>query len=482
MFVHGLHSPAETEPVRLNMSGDAFPETALRLLAAYRSGTIAPEQVIKRSYERLRQRDDSAVFISVRPEHEALTEARELSRRSSDLPLYGIPVAVKDNIDVAGLPTTAACPAFSYEPGLDATAVARLRAAGTIVIGKANLDQFATGLVGVRSPYGVPRNAFNSKLVPGGSSSGSAVAVAAGIAPLALGTDTAGSGRVPAGLNNIVGLKPSLGIVPTTGVVPACRTLDCVSVFALTTDDAWLALSVMAGPDKEDAYARARPVGALDQLPNGIRLGVPRSKQRLFFDREFESAYAQSLEKFEELGCTLIETDMQPFYETARLLYEGPWVAERAVVVRELLASIPDAIHPVTRAIIEPGLRISAANAFAAFYRLEELRRTAERVFNTIDMLAVPTAPAAYTVEQVLDDPIKLNSNLGTYTNFVNLLDLCGIAVPASVTANGVPFGITLLAPGGQDAKTASLGRAFHAEARLPYGALAMPSYQLTGD
>src|SRR3974390_58721 len=310
------------------MSGDAFPETALRLLAAYRSGALAPAQAIKRSYERLRQRDDSAVFISVRPEHEALTEARELSRRSSDLPLYGIPVAVKDNIDVAGLPTTAACPAFSYEPELDATAVAPLRTAGAIVIGKANLDQFATGLVGVRSPYGVPRNAFNAKLVPGGSSSGSAVAVAAGIVPLALGTDTAGSGRVPAGLNNIVGLKPSLGIVPTTGVVPACRTLDCVSVFALTTDDAWLALSVMAGLDKEDAYARARPVGALDQLPNGIRLGVPRSKQRLFFDREFESAYAQSLEKFEELGCTLIETDMQPFYETARLLYEGPWGGE----------------------------------------------------------------------------------------------------------------------------------------------------------
>jgi allophanate hydrolase len=300
--------------------------------------------------------------------------------------------------------------------------------------------------------------------------------------PLALGTDTAGSGRVPAGLNNIVGLKPSLGTVPTTGVVPACRTLDCVSVFALTTDDAWLALSVMAGQDKEDAYARARPVGALDQLPTGIKLGVPMPKQRLFFDREFESAYAQSLEKFEELGCMLIETDMQPFYETARLLYEGPWVAERAVVVRELLASIPDAIHPVTRAIIEPGLRISAANAFATFYRLEELRRTAEGVFNTIDMLAVPTAPAAYTVEQVLADPIKLNSNLGAYTNFVNLLDLCGIAVPASVTANGVPFGITLLGPGGQDAKTASLGRAFHAEARLPYGALAMPSHQLTDD
>src|SRR3974377_1188034 len=229
-------------------------------VAAHRQGAIAPADTIRQCYERIRAAADPGIFISLREEAAVCAEAKSLSAERARGPLFGVPVAVKDNIDVAGLPTTAACPAFSYEPGLDATAVARLRAAGTIVIGKANLDQFATGLVGVRSPYGVPRNAFNSKLVPGGSSSGSAGAVAAGIVPLALGTDTAGSGRVPAGLNNIVGLKPSLGIVPTTGVVPACRTLDCVSVFALTTDDAWLALSVMAGMATEGALRRGRPV------------------------------------------------------------------------------------------------------------------------------------------------------------------------------------------------------------------------------
>lgn len=451
-------------------------ETVTAIVAAHRAGAVTPEQTVARSYERIRARGDAAIFISLRPEAEVLAEARALAGAGkSDLPLYGVPVAVKDNIDVAGLPTTAACSAFAYKPARDSTAVARLRAAGAIIIGKTNLDQFATGLVGVRSPYGIPKNAIKEELVPGGSSSGSAVAVAAGLVPLALGTDTAGSGRVPAGLNNIVGLKPSLGLISTFGVVPACRTLDCVSVFALTVDDAWAALAAMAGSDAADPYSRNRPLGTPGAMPNA-KLGVPRPGQRLFFgDRAFERAYGAALERLAKLGCAIIDIDVEPFYETARLLYEGPWVAERAIAAGSLLASDPDAIHPVTREIILGGLRPTAIDAFRAFYKLEELRRVSDVTFRNVGALALPTAPTAYTVRQVLADPIQLNSRLGSYTNFVNLLDLCGLALPASFTEAGVPFGITLLAPGGEDARLASIGRVFHADTKLPLGALNEP-------
>ena len=448
-------------------------ETAAAILAAHRSGRMMPVDTVARCYARLRAHSDPAMFITLRDERAPVTEAREL--KDSSLPLYGVPVAIKDNIDVAGMPTTAACPAFAYTAQKDATVVARLRAAGAIVIGKTNLDQFATGLNGTRSPYGVPRNPLRPELIPGGSSSGSAVAVSAGIVPLALGTDTAGSGRVPAGLNNIVGLKPSLGLISTYGVVPACRTLDCVSVFALTVDDAWLALSVLAGPDDKDAYSRKRPLGAPVAAPK-LTLGVPRAGQRLFFDdRDFEMAYNEALTRIAGLGSVIVEIDVEPFYETARLLYEGPWVAERAIVAKPVLDSAPEALHPVTREIIASGLKPTAMDAFAAFYRLEELRSVADRTFGDVDVLALPTAPTAYTVAQLLSDPIQLNSRLGTYTNFVNLLDLCGLAVPASFTAGGIPFGITLLAPGGRDALLASLGRAFHADTKLPLGAVREP-------
>ena len=426
-----------------------------------------------RSFARLRAYADPAMFITLRDEFEAIAEARAL--KDEALPLFGVPVAIKDNVDAAGMPTTAACPAFAYAAQRDATAVARLRAAGAIVIGKTNLDQFATGLNGTRSPYGTPRNPIKAELIPGGSSSGSAVAVAAAIVPLALGTDTAGSGRVPAALNNIVGLKPSLGLISTYGVVPACRTLDCVSIFALTVEDAWLALSVMAGPDDKDPYSRERPLGAPCAAAN-LALGVPRPGQRLFFgDHAFEAAYDSTLAQLAKLGCTIAEIDMQPFYETARLLYEGPWIAERAIVAKPLLDAKPEALHPVTRDIIAGGLRPTAMDAFAAFYRLEELRRTAEKTFNSVDALALPTTPTAYTVAQMLAEPVELNSRLGTYTNFVNLLDLCGLAVPAAFTADGVPFGVTLLARGGQDASLASLGLALQADSRLPLGALGEP-------
>jgi len=453
--------------------GAEQPETIAAIVAAHRAGTMTPAETIARTYQRIRDHNDPAVFISLRDEKDAIAEAEKLAAKdAASLPLYGVPVAVKDNIDALGFPTTAACPAFSYTPAHDSTAVQRLRAAGAIIIGKTNLDQFATGLVGVRSPYGIPKNSIREDLIPGGSSSGSAVAVGAGLVPLSLGTDTAGSGRVPAMLNNIVGLKPSLGMISTAGLVPACRTLDCISVFALTVDDAALALSVMAGPDQADPFSRDRPLGAITPLPANLRLGVPRNGQLIFFgDKKAETAYADALKRWTALGAELVEFDLEPFYETARLLYEGPWVAERYLVIKNLLASAPDSIHPVTREITAAGARLTAADTFSALYRLQGLRKIAERTFANIDALILPTAPTAYTTAQVLANPIELNSRLGTYTNFVNLLDLSGLAVPASIRNDGIPFGITLLAPAGRDAMLASIGRIFHADTKLSVGA-----------
>jgi allophanate hydrolase len=443
------------------------------MVAAHRAGQQTPAQTVARSYQRIRDYDDPAVFISLRDEADAIAEAERLDPKdAATLPLYGVPVAVKDNIDALGFPTTAACPAYAYRPARDATAVARLRAAGAIIIGKTNLDQFATGLVGVRSPYGIPRNPLRGDLIPGGSSSGSAVAVAAGLVPLALGTDTAGSGRVPAMLNNIVGLKPSLGMISTAGVVPACRTLDCVSVFSLTVDDAVAALKAMAGPDAADPFSRNRPLHDVTTFPANVRIGVPRNGQLIFFgDNAAEAAYGEALKRWRALGANLVEFDIEPFYETARLLYEGPWVAERYLAIRNLLASSPESIHPVTREIAAAGAHLTAAETFSALYRLQTLRKVAERAFATMDAIVLPTAPTAYSTAQVLANPIELNSRLGTYTNFVNLLDLCGLAVPASMRRDGIPFGITLLAPAGHDALLASIGRVFHADTGLAIGA-----------
>jgi allophanate hydrolase len=452
-------------------------ETVAAIVAAHRAGAMSPAQTVARSFQRIRDHNDPAIFISLRDEAGALAEAEALTRKdAAQLPLYGIPVAVKDNIDALGFLTTAACPAFAYTPTHDATSVARLRAAGAIIIGKTNLDQFATGLVGVRSPYGIPTNPMRGDLIPGGSSSGSAVAISAGLVPLALGTDTAGSGRVPAMLNNIVGLKPSLGLISTAGLVPACRTLDCVSIFSLTVDDAMTALAAMAGPDGADPFSRNRPLAVMNVLPRQLRLGVPRNGQLIFFgDKASEAAYRGALRRWTALGADLVEFDLEPLYETARLLYEGPWVAERYLVIRNLLASSPEAIHPVTREITAAGARLSAADTFAALYRLQALRRIAERAFANIDALVLPTAPTVYSTAQVLANPVELNSRLGTYTNFVNLLDLCGLALPAAIRPDDIPFGITLLAPAGHDAQLASIGRVFHADTELNMGSRNLP-------
>lgn len=448
-------------------------KTISALVAGHRSGTVGIAETVAGVFERIRTVGDPAIFISVREEAAVQADARALAEADRTLPLYGVPVAVKDNIDVAGLPTTAACPAFSYMPGGDAEAVARLKRAGALIIGKTNLDQFATGLVGMRSPYGMPRNPLRSDLVSGGSSSGSAVAVATGIVPLALGTDTAGSGRVPAALNNIVGLKPSLGLVPTTGVVPACRSLDCVSIFALTASDAFAALHAVAGADERDPFSRAMNPGVLSPLPPRLRVGVPRSTDKLFFgDRTAEAGFATAEKIAQALGARLVEIDLTPFFETARLLYEGPWVAERTAAVGEFMASHADQMHPTTLQIIAQGTGKSAADSFRGFYRLEELRKQARKALDGIDVLMVPTMPAPCTVAEVEADPIGPNSRLGTYTNFVNLLDLAGIAIPITLAADGTPFGVTLLGSAGSDAQLAGLGLAMHARTGLSLGAL----------
>jgi allophanate hydrolase len=452
-------------------------ETIGEILAAYRRGAATPEDIVARSFARIRAHDDPAIFIALRDEADVRAEAKALQKAGdTTLPLYGIPVSIKDNIDVEGLPTTAACPDYSYRPGRDAACVARLRAAGALVVGKTNLDQFATGLVGVRTPYGIGRNLFDPKLVPGGSSAGSALAVGAGLTPLALGTDTAGSGRVPAAFANIVGLKPSRGLVSNAGVVPACRTLDCVSVFALTVDDALAALSVIAAPDPGDVSDQKSQSAGAGPMPEGLRIGIPLAGERLFFgDRTSEALYDAAIAQFAKLGARIVEIDVEPFYAAARLLYEGPWVAERYLTARALIASSPQSLHPVTRQIILAGAHGSAADAFAAFYQLEDLRKVRDHIFRSIDAMLLPTAPTIYSVDQVLADPVQLNNRLGTYTNFVNLLDMCGLAVPAAMRPDRTPFGVTLLASAGEDAMLAAIGRVFHAATGLPLGALNVP-------
>ena len=417
---------------------------------------LSPTAAVRRAYRALVDYADPAMFISLRPEAEALETSG-----ADGKPLFGKVFAAKDNIDVAGLETTAACPAFAYRPQQSAMVVQKLVAAGAIVIGKTNLDQFATGLVGVRSPYGVPRNALRADLIPGGSSSGSAVAVAAGIVDFALGTDTAGSGRIPAGMNGIVGLKPSLGLLSATGVVPACRTLDTISIFARDVATAVAATAAASGYDDVDAYSRALPAPTLGAAPKSFRVGVPRPDQRLFFgDAAAQAAYEADIARLESLGGKLVELDFEPLHIVARLLYEGPWVAERYAATKPLIETDPDAFHPVTRKIIGGAEGLTAVSAFEAGYRLADLKRRTAPIFAKVDVLAVPTVPRAYTLAELEADPITLNSNLGSYTNFVNLLDLAAIAVPAGRRSDGLPSSLTFIGRSGCDGYLAAIAAA----------------------
>jgi allophanate hydrolase len=391
------------------------------------------------------------------------------------LPLYGVPFAAKDNINVEGLDTTAGCPAFAYSPDQDATIIRRLTDAGAIVIGKTNLDQFATGLVGVRSPYGIPANTFDASFVSGGSSSGSASVVARGIVPFALGTDTAGSGRVPAGLNNIVGIKPTRGAFSNTGVVPACRTLDCVSVFATTVGDAATVYDVAAVIDLEDGLSRAAPQASRDwRMPAAPRIAIPAQPE--FFGDEFASqAFQVAIGQLEAQGATCVPIDFTLFDDVASLLYDGPWVAERFAAIREFATTHEIDIHPVVRNIIFKAKEFSAADAFDGVYRLADHKRRADALLSQFDAILVPTAPTHYRIADVLADPVRLNSNLGKYTNFVNLLDWSAVSVPASIREDGLPFGITFIGDAWQERGLAAFAGQWHDSTGLTRGATGLP-------
>ncbi|WP_293775772.1 allophanate hydrolase [uncultured Oxalicibacterium sp.] len=446
---------------------------------AYRSGQ-SPATLLRKLLATLPAND--VAWITIMDEAGLEAQLAHLAKRLievdgdlAQLPLYGVPYAAKDNIDVAGIPTTAACPAFAYVPQSNATIVKRLADAGAIVIGKSNLDQFATGLVGVRSPYGIPTNTFNPEYVSGGSSSGSASLVARGIVPFSLGTDTAGSGRVPAGLNNIVGLKPTRGAFSNTGVVPACRTLDCVSVFASTCADAVTVYDVAAALDKADGLSRAMPAAArLDALPATPRFGIP-AKPEFYGDAQAEKAFAYAIRQLEAQGASCEPIDFSLFDDVTKLLYDGAWVAERYAAIEEFAATQEDAIHPVVRGIIFKAKQFSAADAFKGTYRLADLKRKSDALLAQFDALVVPTAPTHYKIAELLADPVRLNSNMGKYTNFVNLLDWSAFAVPASLRDDGLPFGITFIADAWRERALAAFAAQWHVSTGLTRGATGLP-------
>ncbi|WP_137920632.1 allophanate hydrolase [Hydrogenophaga sp. 2FB] len=436
------------------------------LQAAYRQGTTVLDVITEARRRSLADTHHAYIHVLSAAEVEPFI-ARLEGVDPASLPLYGVPFAIKDNIDLAHIPTTAACPAFAFTPDDTAFLVRQLLAAGAVPVGKTNLDQFATGLNGTRSPYGACQNAHNPAFVSGGSSSGSAVAVAKGYVAFALGTDTAGSGRVPAAFNGLIGLKPTLGLLSASGVLPACRSAETPSIFALTAGDAQTVLGAAAAFDEADAYSRpAQPLG-VDFSGGPFRFGVPRPQDLAFFGNEAATAlFASAVQRLESLGGTAVAFDLTPFLEVAKLLYEGPWVAERYIAIQSFIDAQPEAVFPPVRSIIEGGGRKSAAEAFAAAYRLKALRRVCDRVWRDVDCMLTPTAGTIYRIDEMQADPIRLNSNLGYYTNFVNLLDHCAVAVPAGVLASGdaqgLPWGVTLGAPAHKDIALLRLADRFH--------------------
>jgi allophanate hydrolase len=495
---------------------DLFESMSIAALQSrYRDGSLTPAQLVDAIAARTSGDDPHHTWIRPLSRDEMMCYADALEDREGvdkdALPLYGIPFAIKDNIDLAGIPTTAACPAYAYTPERSAAVVQRLIAAGAIPIGKTNLDQFATGLSGQRSPHGACRNALDPRYASGGSSSGSAVSVALGLAAFALGTDTAGSGRVPAAFHGLLGLKPTKGVLSTLGVVPACKSLDCVSIFARSANDAQRVFDVARGIAEDDPYAREfQPLdqpGPLLQSPplsltltarasaprvsppslRGVRFGVPRNDQLEFFgDSSYAQAFDAALTRLREAGAELIEIDFEPFLATARLLYDGPWVAERLAALREFVDTQPEALHPVIREIIGGAARWSAADAFAAFDSLAVLRMQAGRVWQQIDAMVTPTSATTATVDELEADPIRVNSRFGYYTNFVNLLDLSALAVPAGVCTSGVhaglPFGVTFVGRAHQDAVLLDLAGAWLGETSNGQRLRAVPTAGTAGE
>lgn len=433
------------------------------LRQAYSEGTLTPRVLMSRLQARSARYADHNIWIHILSESElAPYLARLENGRIEDFPLFGVPFAIKDNIDLAHIPTTAGCEAFAYTPASSAFVVAKLIEAGAIPVGKTNLDQFATGLVGTRSPWGACGNAFNPDYISGGSSSGSAVAVALGLASFSLGTDTAGSGRVPAAFNNLIGLKPSLGRISLQGVVPACQSLDCVSIFARSAGEAEAILALAEATDASDPWQRSQPAG-IRAWRQAFRFGVPKPAQQDFDgDSSAEERFGETIEHLKNLGGTPVEVDMSPFLEAAKLLYEGPWVAERYLATQPLISEQPDALLPVTRQIISRGVTGRATDAFAARYSLQQLKHRADQHWQDLDVIVTPTAPTIYRQDQIAEDPIGLNSRLGTYTNFMNLLDYSAVSVPAGFLDSGLPWGVTLFAPAFEDTSLLSLAARLH--------------------
>jgi len=444
---------------------------------SYRGGSLTPAELLAIIQRRMDAMGDNPVWISRLTQEQLQPYIDALDGKAvDDLPLYGIPFAIKDNIDLQGVPTTAGCEEYSYIPEKSAFVVQQLVEAGAIPVGKTNLDQFATGLVGTRSPYGACRNSFNPDYIAGGSSAGSAVSVAAGLVSFSLGTDTAGSGRVPAAFNNIVGIKPTRGLLSTSGVVPACRSLDCVSIFALSCDDAARIRQSCNSFDAADAYARPAP-GAAPSFNDGqFCFGVPQENQLQFFgNADAQALFQQAVGRLQSLGGKPVTMDFEPFLSAARLLYEGPWVSERYAAIEAFIEEQPDSLFPVTRQIIEAGRKAGAVEAFKAQYRLMECRRACEPAWKSVDVMLTPTAGTIYRIDEVNTDPVQLNSNLGYYTNFMNLLDLSAIAVPAGYQADGLPFGVTLFAPAFADDALAALGDRLHRSIDVTSGATGLP-------
>ncbi|MDD5273965.1 MAG: allophanate hydrolase [Methylovulum sp.] len=457
----------------MNTSIDCLPLDLFSLRQAYLDGTATVSAVIRQTLARIKDFKDYNIWINVYAESALLAQAKKLEGLDPhDLPLYGIPFAVKDNIDCAGLPTTAACPGFSYLPEKSAFVVQQLLDAGAVLIGKTNMDQFATGLTGTRSPepYGVCKNALNPDYISGGSSSGSAVAVALTIVSFALGTDTAGSGRVPAAFNNIIGLKPTRGLLSCSGVVPACKSLDCVSIFSQTIAEAQYLLDIVKAYDANDSYARSdrQLLAAHFGTTAKLRFGVPKPEQLNFFgDAEGLALFAQTIAKLQTQG-EVVEIDFQPFLEAAALLYEGPWIAERYAGIRPFIETHPEQLHPIILEILSAAKDKNAIAAFNALHRLQQLKRQTTTLLQGLSCIVVPTAPRLYRIEDVLADPIRLNSNLGYYTNYMNLLDLAAVALPAGFYANGLPFGITLFSTALSDSRLLAIAKRLTTLSDLP--------------
>jgi allophanate hydrolase len=459
------------------MADDAVDLQIQSLSEGYASGRLEPERVLREVHRRAEAAKAQNIWITLLGWDAVAAQLADAAARraaGASLPLYGVPFAIKDNIDLCDVPTSAACPTYVTTPQQSAPVVAALMAAGAIALGKTNLDQFATGLVGTRSPYGACASAFDPRYISGGSSSGSALAVALGLVSFALGTDTAGSGRVPAAFNNVVGLKPTRGLLSTRGLLPACRSLDCISVFAGSVADAATVLELTAGFDARDPYSRPATPGATTIPRSGFRFGVPALEQLEFFgDDAAEAAFRVALERLQEFGGQPVAVDFAPFMEAAALLYHGPWVAERGAAVGEFIARDPGGLDPTVAAIIRGAQRWSAVDLFIAQQRLRELSRQVEGLWGDIDVFVVPTTPTSYTLSELAADPVLPNTRLGTYTNFTNLLDLCGLAVPTGFKAERQPAGVTLLGPAFADRALWALGERLHQSYRPSVGATA---------